>query len=85
MFIFAILVLLSAITALQLYHLDQMQTDRAGQLCLEKRIKKCEELCHKVIISDSVNKPLLFPRLVHQPKRKQLGYVFPAIDKKDII
>lgn len=68
MFIFAILVLFCAITALQLHHLDQMQIDRQEQLCLDKRIRKCGEVCHKVI-SDSSNKNLLSPQIIYKTKR----------------
>lgn len=83
-FIFAILVLLSAITALQPHHLNQMQTDREAQLCPDKRIRKHGELCYRAIISDSSNKTLLFPQLIHQTKREQFGHAFPSIDTEHI-
>lgn len=57
-------------------HLDQMQIDKEEQLCPDKRIRKCGELCHKVIISDSSNKNLLSPQLTHNTKREQFDDVF---------
>lgn len=81
-FIFAILVHLSAITALQPHHLDQMQTDKEAQLYPHKRIRKHREQCHKVIISDSSYKTLLFPQLIHQTKRDQFGHALLAINSK---
>lgn len=78
-FIFAILVLLCAIIALQLHHLEQMQIDREEQPCPDKRIRKCGELCHNVIISDNSNKNLLSPQLIYKTKKEQFDDVFLAL------
>lgn len=62
-----------------------MQIDGEEQLCPDKRIRKCGELCHKVIISDSSNKNLLSSPLIYKTEREQFDGVFLATDSEQIV